>query len=854
MFNLKLFDVTPRIPEKLSFLDTLSRNLWWSWNSEAVDLFRRINPHVWKECEYSPLRFLNRIPQERLEELAQDNGFLQQQESIRQHFERDVLSSVDDEAKSAEGGVLAYFSLEYGIHSSLRLYSGGLGVLSGDHLKAASDLKIPLVGVGLLYRQGYFQQFLDNNGWQQEHYPENEIHHLPATPVCTDDDGEQLTITLPLPDGTLKALVWRLDVGRIPLFLLDTNTPLNSESFRGITGQLYGGDRHNRVRQELLLGIGGYRALLEMGYSPVATHINEGHAAFLNLARIHDTMKQHSLGLKEAMEIVRRTNVFTTHTPVPAGNETFHADLLRPYLEALQPEIEIDPGTVMSWGQAPAGGETDRLSMTILGLRLADYCNGVSRLHGQVSREMWSHLWQDYPTEELPITHITNGVHVPTWVSTENAHLLDRYVGPEWRLESSGVVERVDDIPHEELWHAHELGRERLIRNARDSAVRQLHRRNATRSEIQQARSILDHDVLTIGFARRFATYKRAALLLRDPERFEALLSDKDRPVQFIFAGKAHPADDGGKELIRRLVEFSRKANVYRRIVFLEDYNMHMAKRLVQGVDVWLNTPRRPMEASGTSGMKSALNGGVHLSILDGWWAEGYSRERGWAIPSEERQEDVEYQDTVECQALFNLLESEVVPLFYNRSEADLPDQWIDMIKESMKMGLHQFSSFRMVREYWEHFYAPARRNYQELLKDKAQTVREALSQFDRLVESWDQVKIEMPSASVDVSRMQVGETFEVRSRVQLGSLKPEEVCVQVYYGTVDPKNHITEPAVLNMELEGSDDEGVHTFAQTLCCEQTGRYGFTTRVVPAEEAWRRRMPGLIRWANGESHG
>ena len=851
MFNLKLFDVTPRIPDELSFLDTLSRNLWWSWNADAVDLFRRINPHLWKESGYSPLRFLNRISQERLEQLAQDNGFLSQQESVRQRFEADVLAEVEDTEKCADKGLIAYFSLEYGIHSSLRLYSGGLGVLSGDHLKAASDLKIPLVGVGLLYRQGYFQQYLDNNGWQQEHYPENEIHHLPLAPACRDGESEQVTVSIPLPDGQLKAQVWRLQVGRIPLYLLDSNIPDNDAAFRGITGQLYGGDRHNRLRQELLLGIGGYRALVALGRVPAVTHINEGHAGFQNLARIHHMMQEHNLNLEEAIEVVRRTTAFTTHTPVPAGNETFHADMLRPYLETMRNEIDIDADTVISWGQPPDGGEQDRLSMTILALRLAEYNNGVSRLHGTVSRQMWSHLWKQYPPEEVPIAHITNGVHVPTWVSTENATLLDRYVGPEWRLESAGVLERVDDIPHEELWHAHELGRERMIRNARDIAVRQLRRRNATRSEIQQARSILDHDVLTIGFARRFATYKRAALLLRDPARFEALLTNEERPVQFLFAGKAHPADDHGKELIRQLVEFSRKPSVHRRITFLEDYNMHMARRLVQGVDVWLNTPRRPQEASGTSGMKSALNGGLHLSILDGWWDEGYSRERGWAIPEEERHDDTEYQDTVECQALFNLLETEVVPTFYERSDADLPGQWLDMMKESMKMGLRQFSSYRMVRQYWEGFYTPACDNHRDLLANDAKVARELVQQFGRLRASWDQVHVEMPVADKDIARLQVGESFTVRSKVRLGDLKPEDVDVQVYYGTVDPANRVTNPQVLLMELEKEVDGGAYQFKQAICCEQTGRYGFTVRVTPAGETWTAKTPGLIRWANGD---
>ena len=838
------------MPSEIRFLETLSRNLWWCWNFDAIELFRRINPQLWKETRSNPLEFLNRVPQKRLEDLASDDGFLRHLQQVKDRFESELLYTTNGQLVRLQPECVAYFSLEYGIHESLRLYSGGLGILAGDHLKAASDLSLPVVAVGLMYRQGFFQQYLNNEGWQQENYPENEIHHMPLK-KAVDIEGKPIQVALPLPSQELKAIVWQLDVGRIPLYLLDANIPENPPELRKITSELYCGDRQLRLRQELLLGICGFRVLLAMGYEPVVCHMNEGHAAFVSLARISHMMKVKKLDLDTVLEIVPRTNVFTTHTPVPAGNEAFSVDLLTPHLEALEKDIGIDAKTVLSWGQPPQDNHHE-LSMTILGLRMSRYSNGVSRLHGEVERKMWKNLWPGLYEDEVPISHVTNGVHVPSWVSRENAVLFDRYLGPDWRDNPSDptMLSRIADIPDEEIWRAHELGRSRLIRIARDMTERNLTMRNAPRSEVLHAKSVLGYDVLTIVFARRFATYKRATLLLSDPERLEALLTNEGRPVQLVFSGKAHPADHAGKEFIRQIVQFAQKLNVRNRIVFLENYDMHTARYLVQGADIWLNTPRRPLEASGTSGMKAAINGGIHLSILDGWWAEGYSPECGWAIGHGEDYDDPAYQDTIESQALYNVIENEVLPCFYDRPSRDLPDPWIKMMKASVKMALGLFSSNRMVREYDATSYKPAINEYQQLMANNADKSRKLVAQRTRLQSLWNQVRMELPVTDNDLPVFHVGDKFSVATHVHLGGLRPDEVDVQVYYGIVNSENLIVDSHVELMSIVEDHGKGDYTYKQEITCRTAGRYGFTTRAIPHGNEWKGVMPGFITWANG----
>ncbi len=849
MKNIQLYNVAPSIPAEIRFLDTLARNLWWCWNPDAGELFHRIAPDLWNQTRLNPLQFLRLVPQERLKELATHTGFLRQLEGVKESFEAYAVEA-GSPGETDRSSCVCYFSMEYGLHESVRMYSGGLGVLAGDHLKSASDLNLPLVAVGLLYYQGYFRQYLDDKARQQESYPDNEIHLLPLREQCAED-GTPIQIVLPMPNGELTARVWRLAVGRIPLYMLDTNISANPPEFRKITAQLYGGDKTMRLRQELLLGIGGLRALLALGYDPKVCHMNEGHAAFLSLGRITHLMQTAGLDKQAAYEVVSRTNVFTTHTPVPAGNETFKRDLLKKHLEPLSGTLGLTAEECIRWTRPSIpGGNNYEPSMTVLGLRMAAHSNGVSRLHGEVAREMWAHLWPDRPVDEVPIGHVTNGVHVASWLSPDYAQLFDNHLGPAWRRHpaDASALARIDRIPNGSLWQKHRDGRMRLVRTAREHFERQYRVRNATQRELDACRMALDYDTLTIGFARRFATYKRATLLLRDPERFKALLTSADRPIQLVFAGKAHPADEYGKDFIRQIVEFARQPDVQGRVVFLEDYDINLARSLVQGVDVWLNTPRRPQEASGTSGMKAALNGGLNASILDGWWCEGYSPERGWAIGSGDVYEDVDYQDMVESQALYNLLENQIIPCFYDRPDGGVPTRWVQMMKASVRMALGFFTSHRMVHEYEEEYYAPTRRIYDELMADGAAEARRFARDRKRLENAWKQVAVGFPHADRDVGALYVGDTFTVTTEVRLGELSPEEIDVEVYHGPVDTSNQIVESHVGKMEVAEDRGNGSYVYRHEVACRTTGRYGFTARVAPRSRKWKWEMPGFMVWA------
>lgn len=849
MNGIHLYNVAPAIPPEIDFLETLSMNLWWSWNHDAIELFRRIDPKAWKQSGHNPVAFLTLIPQQRFEELTDDDGFLTHLDQVRDRFETEVIKKEKSHAASSPNSV-AYFSLEYGIHESLRLYAGGLGCLAGDHLKAASDIGLDLVAVGLLYRNGYFQQYLRDDGWQQESYQENEIQLLPLKRAY-NDQNQPVRVSLPMPDGRLYADVWRLDVGRVKLYLLDSNIVENKTDLRKITGRLYEGDRQMRLRQELLLGIGGFRALIELGYSPSACHMNEGHAAFLCLAHIEHFMKSRGLDLESALQVLQRTNIFTTHTPVPAGNEYFTVDLVKPHLEALKEEMGIDSDEVISWGQ-PENDKHSNLCMTILGLRMSQFSNGVSRLHGEVERKMWRNLWTQCPEDEVPITHVTNGVHVMSWLSGDNAQLFDKYLGPEWRDNpaDADVLKRISQIPDDELWKAHELGRARLIREARDIAEKQYAVRNAAKSEISRIKSVLNYDALTIGFARRFASYKRATLLLSDPARLEALLTNKEYPVQIIFSGKAHPADDVGKNLIKQIIEFAKNPSVRQKIIFLENYDIRISRYMAQGVDVWLNTPRRPQEASGTSGMKAAVNGVVNVSILDGWWDEGYSPECGWAIGKGEVYEDMEYQDSIESQAIYNLLENEVIPRFYDRQESGIPIAWTKMMKASMKMAMEYFTSHRMIMEYKKNFYEPVKKAFFALTADSSTLVHDLVNQRRRFMDFWKDIVVHKPVLDKDISALHVGDKFVVITVVELGEIKPEEVDVEVYFGPVDPDNCICKSKTARMQVIEDKGDGKYIYRQEVVCDSTGRYGFTTRVIPSGPDWKTDMPGFITWADG----
>ncbi|OQX03760.1 MAG: alpha-glucan phosphorylase [Desulfobacteraceae bacterium IS3] len=885
MKHLQTFQVFPDIPEELAFLETLSRNIWWCWQYHGVELFRRIDPRLWSWSGRNPILFLTYIPQKRLEELSKDTSFLSHLQRVQKDYERmcnlpplpplpereggkagDALQATprsalskreggkagDSPLRPGEGlgeGLVAYFSMEFGIHESIPLYGGGLGILAGDHLKAASDMKIPLIGIGLLYRGGYFRQFLDQDGWQQEEYPETDIYHLPLERAKDRQDND-IKVSIDGPDGKVHAVVWRLMVGCIPLYLLDTNIAENSPEAREITARLYAGEQKIRVYQEILLGVGGMRALDAMGIHPAVCHLNEGHSAFSSIERLYQIMTAHHVNLKTALEIIPRTTVFTTHTPVAAGNEEFHPDLMRPFLKPLAERLNIPVEEVLSWGQAPDAGSDAPMSMFVLGSRMSQYCNGVSKLHGKVSRQLWAHIWRDLPENEVPITHITNGIHIPSWLSHEMALLFDRYIGPEWCLHPSQPdnEERIDHIYDEELWRAHVMNRSRLIRTCRKMMIQQYKRRNAPKDILRDAELALDQDVLTIAFARRFATYKRAYLLLQDPDRLEAILTSKTHPVQFVFAGKAHPRDNEGKDLIRRLIHFARRANIRHRMVFIEDYDIHLARHLVHGADVWLNTPRRPLEACGTSGMKAAINGVLNVSVLDGWWCEGYSDKRGWRIGNGEEYTDPAYQDAVESQALYNVLENEVIPCFYDRKNGDIPARWLMMMKESMKMAMRIFCSHRMVAEYHSRFYQPAKSRMTELVSQNAQEAVESAARLERLRSLWKHIRIEEPIREND-GHFRVGESFRVMTTVNLGEIRPDEVDVELYYGILKSVDALSLGHCERMDMLQAHGNGVYLYSCNISCNVSGRYGFTARVIPKGDDRIRFAPGgFITWA------
>jgi len=849
MSHIQTFQVFPSIPEELSFLQVLARNLWWCWHLDAIELFRRINPRLWEESGRNPIVFSTLISQRKLEKLSNDKSFLAHQRRVKESFTAEILTPLDlNESPYGKDGTIAYFSMEYGIHESVPIFAGGLGVLAGDHLKAASDLALPLVGVGILYRKGYFHQFLDPAGWQQEEYPETDIYHLPLK-RAKDRSGKNVFVSVQGPTGEIRAAAWKISVGRIPLYLLDTNLPENPPQIREITSRLYAGDQKIRLAQEVLLGIGGMRCLESMGIYPKVCHMNEGHCSFATLERLVQTMSRFNVDLKTAEEIVTRTTVFTTHTPVAAGHDEFPVDMVKPYLDPFAGRLGVSIEEILSWGQAVKSGPNSPLSMFVLGLRMANYCNGVSELHGKVARRMWSHVWEGTPEDEVPITHITNGVHIPSWISIENAMLFERYLGPEWYLHMANVetTRRINEIYDEELWRAREMSRSRLIRLCRGLMIKQYSRRNAPKDMMKDAESVLEQDVLTVVFARRFATYKRAYLLLRDPDRLEAMITSKDRPVQFIFAGKAHPRDNEGKELIKRIIEFARRTNVRQRFAFLEDYDINIARHLVQGSDVWLNTPRRPFEACGTSGMKAAANGVLNVSILDGWWCEGYEEGRGWRIGNGEEYADPEYQDSVESLALYNVLEYEVIPCFYERKNGDIPVRWLKMVKESMSMAMEHFCTHNMVTKYETLYYVPAAKRLDDLTSDNAQKAKSLSTQFKRLGTLWRNIKIDPPARETE-GPFRVGENFTVTTEVNLGELRPDEIDIELYYGPMKTVDIISESHHEKMDVKEARGNGVYLYACNITCNASGRFGFTARAVPKGDDRIRFAPGLITWA------
>ncbi|MGH2693534.1 MAG: alpha-glucan family phosphorylase [Actinomycetota bacterium] len=850
MKALRSFAVNPSLPEPLEALVSIATNLRWSWNARAVELFGWIDPEAWERAEHDPVRMLGLVSKERLRELCEDGPFIAFLATVGEDLERYLEEPrwFETHRESSPLQRVAYFSPEFGVSEALPTYSGGLGVLAGDHLKAASDLGVPLVGIGLLYRQGYFRQQLNADGWQQERYPALDPHGMPLT-LLSEDSGAALKVEVDIAGTRCVAQVWQAQVGRIPLLLLDCDVEENDADERGITDRLYAGGSEHRLRQEIVLGIGGVRALKAAGYECDVFHSNEGHPGFLGLERSRILVAEQGLSFEEALEAVRATTVFTTHTPVPAGIDVYDADLMERYFSSFAKECGASFEELLALGQVDPDEEPDSetatFNMAVMGLRLAGRSNAVSKLHGVVSRSLFANMWPAVPPDEVPITSVTNGVHTPTWLGPEIAEVLGRRFAPGWAEGGEGRWVRVAEIPDAEVWRARERARERLVFFIRGRLKEQMLARGASKAETTWTEEVFDPSVLTIGFARRFALYKRATLMLADARRLKRLLLSSDRPIQIVIAGKAHPLDDGGKEMIRRLVHFAADVEVRGRFAFVEDYDMEVARALVQGCDVWLNNPRRPLEACGTSGMKAALNGALNCSVLDGWWDECYDGRNGWAIGTADTFEDVEYQDRVDASALYDALEREIVPRFYDRSEGPIPRRWVERVKASMSTLGGTISADRMVRDYVERLYEPAAGRGKKMGHNGFTPARALAEWKGKVRAAWDQVSV--INIEGEVTAAEVGDERNVAATVRLGPLSTDDVVVQLAHGRVGANGELTNASVVEMEAEGCED-GICVYRGEFTTEEAGLYGFAVRVVPSHPDLIDNMEmGLVTW-------
>jgi len=848
--RIRSFEVVPSLPDKLKPLLDLAYNLWWSWHPEAVELFVRLDRKLWRESHHNPVRMLGSIDQEILETAAKDEGFLSSLDSVLDHLKRHMTRTPWHRGAGHDTGdaTIAYFCAEFGLTECLQTYSGGLGLLAGDHLKSAAELGMPLVAVGLLYRHGYFQQYLNADGWQQEYYPDLDFANLPVRPVL-DAKGEQVVVQVEMPGRAVKIAVWRVQVGRIPLYLLDTSLLDNDEADRQITGQLYGGDMEMRIKQEIVLGIGGLRALDAVGIHPDVCHMNEGHAAFLALERIRKTVATHDLTFDEARQQAAASHVFTTHTPVPAGIDRFPTDMVQRYFRDYVGTLKLDMEGLLALGRENVYDKNEFFSMAVLAIRTSCWANGVSRLHGKISRQMWQNIWPNLPEDETPITHVTNGVHARSWLSPDLMFMLNRYLGSRWQQSTTdhAVWEAVHDAPDDELWRIHEQRRQRLIVWARRKLKTQLQARGAAADTVRKTIDALDPSALTVGFARRFATYKRGNLFLRDPRRLQRMLNDAQRPVQFLIAGKAHPADGGGKDLIRQIVQFARESEAGHRIVFLENYDIQVARYLVQGCDVWLNNPRRGMEASGTSGMKAALNGLLNCSIMDGWWDEAADPDVGWSIGRGEDYANPDTADQLESQALYDLFENEIIPTFYDRDSHGVPRKWVARMKRCIARLAPVYNTNRMVQEYAQKLYFPALKRTRILSQRDLRASADLAHQKDKLRAAWGKIRVEAVESDTD-KPLNVRQPLPIGVTVAMDGLAPGDLRVQVYAGRVNNDGRLVDAAAHDLDHAEDLGGGRHRFTGVIQPGTSGRHGFAVRVVPGGELFDHMPePGLILW-------
>jgi len=836
--------VTRHLPEELRGLETLCKNLWWCWNDSAKALFKSIDTDLWHKSGHNPMVILDKVTLKRYKQLAQDAEFLGRLASVMKEFD----SYMELKNQRAEPSV-AYFCMEYGLDTSLKIYSGGLGILAGDYLKETSDMNVNLVAVGLLYRYGYFTQRLTPQGNQVAGYDAQDFMKIPAEPVL-DESGNWKTVSMSFPGRQLSARIWKVAVGRTDLYLLDTDFEANSPEDRSVTHQLYGGDWENRLKQEILLGIGGVRALRALGLNPTVYHYNEGHAAFAGLERLREFMQDGHHAYGEAMELCRASSLYTTHTPVPAGHDAFTEDLLGKYLGHYPRRFGLDWRQFMALGKINPDNHDEKFSMSTLAASMSQNVNGVSMLHGKVSQDIFASMYPGYLPEELYISYVTNGVHYPTWASKEWKAVHSKVFGDEFKTShyDKSCFDGIYNISDEEIWNVRKILKTELIKSVKDRLSNPLISAHYTPGQIVTIKETLRDDVLTIGFARRFATYKRATLLFRDLDRLDAIVNDPKCPVQFIFAGKAHPADGAGQDLIKQIVEISKDPRFIGKIVFVPGYDITLAKRLVQGVDVWMNNPTRPLEASGTSGEKASMNGVMHFSVLDGWWVEGYQKDAGWALPQELTYDNQDYQNELDAATIYATIENEIAPDYYDvDKQSGLPVKWIGYIKNTIAKVASNFTTNRMLTDYCNQYYVPQAERYAKLAADEAAVAREIADWKQFMSEEWNNMRIvsyTQPSASYVLSQENL---LLSEVQIDLGRIKPEDIGVEMIFTSMDAKgnHHIQEVAPFEFV---SFENGIATFRVTVLPERTGMYQVGTRIYPKNDLLPHRQDfPVVRW-------
>lgn len=839
MYMFNRVTVNPQLPNRINKLSEISNNLWWSWNTDFLKIFKEIDIDLWERVEKNPVKFLKLVSQEKLEQAVLNPLILKEYDKIVDDFEGYINSKntwFSKKYPNNKNDLIAYFSAEYGLDETVPIYSGGLGILSGDHLKSASDLGIPLVAVGLLYKNGYFHQKIDGYGNQKSIYKDIDLMNMPITPV-KDKNGEDLKILLKLPEQNLYLKVWNIKVGRVTLYLLDSDIPENTdENYRNITLRLYGGDQEMRIKQEIVLGMGGVNLLKTLELNPSVYHMNEGHSSFLLLEVMKNIVKEKKVSFPIARDITSSQTVFTTHTPVPAGNDIFPVELVEKYFKGYWTKLGIDKETFLRLGMKPNDSMDNGFNMGILALKIAGKKNGVSKLHGAVSRELFGDVWPNIAANESPITHITNGVHTCSWLAPNIKKLYNKYLTPYWQdsIQIDDTWKKIDNIPNNELWNEHMVRKQRLLELVKQNVTANMRSNGKSYEEINEIISKLNPNALTIGFARRFATYKRATLIFRDLERITQILNNADRPVQLIFAGKAHPADKEGQDLIRYIYEISMKPQFKGKIFILENYNIGIARYLVSGVDVWLNNPRRPMEASGTSGQKASVNGVINFSVLDGWWAEGYNSKNGWTIGTNDEYDSYEIQDNADSASIYNTLENKIIPIYYDRDKNGVSEKWMQIMKNSIISTGGRYSTSRMLCDYTNKLYMPLVELNKKYYTDLSNVA--AYNEWkDKMYINWDKIKIEQYN-NLDNISIDAGNKIEVNCKVILPDISVDNINVEVYAGRITDNGTIENITIMPMELiDQKDETREYTYKAKLELTTGGNYGYTFRVMPKHE-------------------